>query len=302
MKETHIYKAYGLLFSSELLIPELLEAEGTPDVVIKLGIVPDSLSNPVGVGARFQATPQEFLLRLIKIAGFYVTGGNEITVEPWGVDNDLNIRLFLLGSVFGALLQQRGYLVLHGSSIEINGKGVLFTGVSGIGKSTLAAAFQNKGYKVLTDDVSAVKINKDGIPYIMPGFPSLKLWKDAAIRMGADVTGLSPVISNRDKYRIDIEASFYDQPVRLQKIFILGTNDTSNIIVSEIASIGKLESLINNTYRYRFLKGQGVEHLHFQQCSCVTNKTAFYNVFRPQSGFMLDELVAAIEKEIGLSD
>ena len=299
MKKQHIYKAYGLLFSSELLIPELVEAQGTPDAVIKMGVVPDSLLNPVGVGARFQATPQEFLLRLNSVAGFYVTGGNEITVEPWGVDNDLEIRLFLLGSVFGALLQQRGYLVLHGSSIEINGQGVIFTGVSGIGKSTLAAAFENKGYKVLTDDVCAINIDQDGVPYILPGFPSLKLWKDAAARMGADVTGLAPVISNRDKFRIDIETSFYDQPIRLQNIFVLGTNDTSDIKLAEVAGMGKLESVIKNTYRYRFLKGQGVRQLHFKQCTCVANKAAIYNVFRPKSGFMLDELVSAIEKEIG---
>lgn len=299
MKKQYIYKAYGLLFSSELLIPELLEAEGTPDVVIKLGGVPDSLVNPVGAGARFQATPQEFLLKLDNIAGFYVTGGNEITIEIWGSDNASDIKLFLLGSVFGALLQQRGYLVLHGSSIEINGKGVFFTGVSGIGKSTLAATFQNKGYRVLTDDVCAVKIDQDGTPYIIPGFPSLKLWKDAAERLDRNVAGLEPIRRNMDKFRIDIETSFYDQPIMLQKIYVLGTEERSDIELAEIVGMGKLESVINNTYRYRFLNGQGVKSLHFQQCTSVVNKAAIYNVFRPKNGFMLDELVSVIEENVG---
>lgn len=296
MKEQRIYKAYGLLFSSELFLPELLEADGIPDVYIKLGDVPDLLVNPTGYGSLFQATPNEFLLKRDKIAGFYVTGGNEITIEPWGVDNDLEIRLFLLGSVFGALLQQRGYLVLHGSSIGINGQGALFTGQSGIGKSTLAAALQKKGYRVLTDDVCAVKVDNNGIPYIMPGFPSLKLWKDALTKLGSETNGLSPVNSDTDKFRVDLETSFYDKPVILKKIFILETDEISDVKLAKLSGQSKLKSVIKNTYRYRFLKGQGIKPLHFQQCVCVANKTDIFNVERPKTGFMMDQLIASIEK------
>lgn len=295
MKKQHIYTAYGLLFSSELLLPELLEADGTPDIYIKLGKVPDTLVNPTGSGKLFQATPNEFLLKHDNIAGFYVNGGNEIIIEPATADNDLEIRLYLLGSVFGALLQQRGYLVLHGSSIAINGQGVLFTGKSGIGKSTLAAALQKKGYRVLTDDVCAVKLDNQGIPQIMPGFPSLKLWQDALKQLGAHKEGLSPVRNNADKFRIDLEASFFNQPVQLKKIFILGADDINEVRLTELEGKNKLQSVIRNTYRYRFLEGQGIKPRHFEQCVGVVNKTNIYKVVRPKTGFMIEQLISAIE-------
>ncbi|MDI9497136.1 MAG: hypothetical protein QM270_01455 [Bacillota bacterium] len=298
MRKAYVYKAYGLLFSSELAIPELPEAEGTPDVFVKIGTVPSSLCCSGRSKLAFQAAPQEFLLRLKNIARFYVSEGREITVELQAGGKDKDVRLYLLGSVFGALLQQRGYLVLHGSSIEINGDGVLFAGESGIGKSTLAAGFQNRGYRILTDDVSAIDIDQEGIPYVLPGFPSLKLWKDAAERLGADVSGLSAVRTNVDKYRVDLEASFCNQAVRLQNVFILEKDSRSEIRIDEIEGPDKVESLISNTYRYHFLKGQGIKPVHFQQCVCVANQAVFYRVTRPQAGFMLDQLVSAIEDRI----
>ena len=51
-----------------------------------------------------------------------------------------DVRVFLLGSCIGALLHQRGILVLHAGAIHTDKGAVLFTGPWGIGKSTLLAA------------------------------------------------------------------------------------------------------------------------------------------------------------------
>ena len=45
---------------------------------------------------------------------------------------------------------------MHASAIVHEGKAVLFTGISGAGKSTTANAFRLKGYKMLTDDVCPI--------------------------------------------------------------------------------------------------------------------------------------------------
>lgn len=52
-----------------------------------------------------------------------------------------------------------GHLVLHASSADLDGRSVLFVGESGRGKSTLAAAFDRCGYRLLSDDLSPVRFN-----------------------------------------------------------------------------------------------------------------------------------------------
>ena len=152
MKPFH-YTAYGLKIESDIECPELLAGEETPGdgtepVRILLGKVPASLENPRANGVLYQARPGQFLLRLDHIAGYLVSNGAEIVIDrvPGSLDDE--VRLFLLGSAFGALLHQRGFLTLHGSAIETPKGAMGFTGQSGVGKSTLATAFRTRGYPV----------------------------------------------------------------------------------------------------------------------------------------------------------
>ena len=101
------YKAFGLIIDSEIELPELPKALGETDVTVSLGIAPTKLINPTFVGVRFESSHNEFLLRIEHIASFYVTAGNHITIDTQpNVEFD-EVRLFLLGSAFGALLHQR---------------------------------------------------------------------------------------------------------------------------------------------------------------------------------------------------
>ena len=75
---------------------------------------------------------------------------------------DANIRLYLLGSAMGVLLHQRGLLPLHANAVEIDGKAFAFMGASGSGKSTLAAWFHDHGYRIIADDVCAVRFETEG--------------------------------------------------------------------------------------------------------------------------------------------
>lgn len=193
---------------------------------------------------------------------------------------------------------QRGYLVLHGSCIEMNGKGVLFTGISGVGKSTLAAAFHKKGYKIFTDDVCAVEISPTGIPMVIPAFPKLKLWKDAAERLGEDISTLSPLRSKLQKYRVNVEAQFQETSLQLSRIYVLKPENKERISVKKITDFDKIEALIMNTYRFRFVKAQGGKALHMKQCAAVAGKADIYSIIRPSKKFMLEELVSILEKEM----
>lgn len=159
------YHAFGLDIRSEIQLPELSVSFASPGqsvgvIDVRYGHVPENLENPKASGVLFQAADGVFLLKMDSIARYMASNGKEIIVEPLPGSGEKDIRLFLLGSVFGALLHQRGALALHSSGIVTSHgdekKAVLFAGNSGIGKSTLAAALQQRGYPLLGDDKIAV--------------------------------------------------------------------------------------------------------------------------------------------------
>ena len=63
----------------------------------------------------------------------------------------------VLGVPLGYLLQNNDFQVLHGSAVTKNNLGYAFIGKSGIGKSSIALALINKGFKLLTEDLCIIK-------------------------------------------------------------------------------------------------------------------------------------------------
>ena len=295
------YTAYGLTIASELSLPELvtIQLDGEPDVTVRLGPVPETLQNAADRRTRFQAAPGEFLLRIDK-AAFYVQNGRQITVDPASDSADTlsGVRVFLLGSAFGALMQQRGILVLHGAFLVIHGKGVLLTGKSTAGKSTLAAALNQRGHAILTDDVCAVTLVDGQVPYAAPGFPSVKLWRDSAEMLCTDISGLSPISEDWQKYRVAV-SRYHAAPVRLETLFVLDKHDAQGVRIEPVAVvIDKLNLLIKNTYRHQFLKGLGLKAAHFRQCAAAAGQADVFRALRPKDGCSISALADAVEQTV----
>ena len=274
------------------------QIEGNPDVAIKYGKVPDEIPDAKIKGVRYQAGPGEFLLRVDNVGKYYVTNGNDILIERETGAADGEVLLFLMGSAMGALLHQRNILPLHGSAIEVDGGGIIFTGPSSIGKSTLAGAFRKKGYNLLSDDVCAVLAKNSGDSHIIPGFPRLKLWADALKKLEKDREGLNRVRLDQgfEKYFVPFDNTGNGHiPVR--SVFILGTTNTDEFEIEKLEGGYKIDPIINNTYRSRFLEGLGGKKEHFKQCAAVAAKAAVTRITRPRKGFRLDELMDLVERQ-----
>jgi|WetSurMetagenome_2_1015567.scaffolds.fasta_scaffold00105_32 hypothetical protein len=293
------YRIFGLYIESDIALPAPLVAGPppglSPDVVIEYGEVPAELSNPRGKGPRYQAGSGEFLLLVDDVARYYVRDGRRITIsaEP-GVEEE-RILIFLMGSAFGALMHQRNVLILHAGAVAFGDGGVLFTGISGVGKSTLTAAFHDRGHPFLADDVCAVALN-DGKPAVVPGFPRLKLWAEALEGLGKDKGQLKSIkwTENLEKYFLPVE-TVREEAILLKAVFILVPSDTDVIEITALKGLDKVRAIINNTYRLRFLNAISDREAHFRQCAAVASVSAVYCVSRPRSGFLLGELMDAVE-------
>lgn len=232
--------------ASDLLLNELAPAgEGAPDVRITAG--------PTGAVDGAQGVTVDgvdLVLTITGIARFTVRGGSEIRVEADPSASARNVRLYLLGSVFGALLHQRGLLPLHANAIVIDGRAFAFTGASGAGKSTLAAWFVDRGYRILSDDVCVVGFDAGGFDgrgaaVAQPGLPRLRLWRDALDRGGRDAADYHRSFDELDKYDVPTAADL--SPMPLAAVYRLGRGDGGDI--ARLTGMAAVEALVANTYR-----------------------------------------------------
>jgi hypothetical protein len=293
------YQVFGLKISSAIPLPALpvhtISSNDMSDVHIAYGEVPEQLKCPQNRGVRYQAAPGEFLLRVDGVARYHVSEGRQIVIAPEPGAEEERILIFLMGSAIGALLHQRGILILHAGAIEANGRSILFCGPSGVGKSTLAAGFHQRGYPFLADDVCAIA-QVDGKPSVVPGFPRLKLWADVLKKLDKDKEQLRSVrwVKGLEKYFMPVDFQ-QKTPVAVKSIFILGTTNSDKIEITPLKGAEKINPIINNTYRLRFLNGLGGKKEHFRQCATVAAEAAVYRAIRPTHPFLLDELMDIAE-------
>jgi hypothetical protein len=173
----------GWHVASEIPLPELPPWRGeggVPDIVIALGEVPPTLDDPAFSTPVLQIDRAGRARYFIPgTAAWLVEGGSRITIAAEMAADSPDVRLFLLGSVFGILCHQRGVLPLHAASVEVDGQAIALAGVSGVGKSTLAAAFLRRGFPLLADDVTPIALDPGAVRFL-PGLRTMRLWADSA--------------------------------------------------------------------------------------------------------------------------
>ncbi len=292
--EAFTYKAFGLIIKSEFEIPELLVFEGSPDVEIKLGEVPKQLKDITKQGVKYQAAKNEFLLEVDHIAKYYVNNGRQIIVDTVKTTVDKEVRLFLLGSAFGALFLQRGLLPVHGSTIKFGDSATIFTGLSGVGKSSIAAYFVSRGYNALADDISVVNHNLK----VVPGFPNIKIWNDVLQKLDFNKESLAEIRPNVKKFQVPINDNYFNEPLPLKNIIIINTKNSPGFEHEELTGIKKFNAIKNNTYRYRFVQGLEKQLDHFQILNKLLPEIKVYRVTRPQSPLLLNEFADFILNNI----
>lgn len=292
------YRLYDLIIDSELALPEAPElpddADAAPaDVRIHWAEVPANGIDAPPQGPFCQIGSEVFWLDVPGIARYQVSHGRDIAIEGSPGRDAKSIRVFLLGSVFAALLLQRGCLVLHGNAIAINGQSLVCVGHSGSGKSTLAAAFQKRGYPVLADDVVAL----DAHSRVMPGLARIKLWHDAARKMDIDLQGLQRLRPGLEKFSYPVPQAADLTPLPVRWLYVLSA-DEETFSLTPFTGMARFNPLRSNTYRLRFMEAMALRNDHLKQVARLAGRVHMAQIGRPRSGFRVQELVDFILADI----
>lgn len=141
------YDYSGLHIHSEIEIPEwaafeTAECVAAPDVLICLNPAASVASPaddcPPVVDAKL------YRFHIPEAGRYQASYGREIVVTPAPGAGMREVRLFLLGSAWGALCYQRGLLILHASVVHVGDSCVAFCGAMGSGKSTVGGCMADR--------------------------------------------------------------------------------------------------------------------------------------------------------------
>jgi hypothetical protein len=288
------YRLFGLSVLSELRLPELVPdpGDGAADVRIEIGTIARSPDAEAGL----HIEGDDALLVIPAAGRFLVRAGREMLVEPAPGVSERNLRLYLLGSAFGAILHQRRLLPLHANAVVVEGRAIGFMGHPGAGKSTLAAWFHDRGFDVLADDVCVVTPDPGGHPLAHPGIPRLRLWREALEAGGRDASSYERSFDDMDKYTVPTDLDRLLPAVPLSHLYLLEKAAEGDLpSIARLEGSAAVEAMIANTYRGAYVRLMGQTRQHMLACVELARTVPVFSARRRWGFDSFDEEGAALE-------
>jgi hypothetical protein len=209
---------------------------------------------------------------------------------------------YLVGPVMGFVLRLHGVICLHASAVAVGGRAIALVGSPGAGKSTTAAAFADRGFAVLSDDVAALEDRVDHF-LVHPGYPRVNLWADSVRALFGSEDVLEPITPTWDKRYLPLDRHgrrFASGPLALGAIYVLVERDAKLTapVIEEFAVEEALIVLVANTY-VNYLLNREMRKLEFDLLSRVVASVPIRRVRVPANPSYVFGLCEAIAAETG---
>lgn len=279
----YAYHAYNLSIHSEFPLPELPPCDRPADVVVRFGKL-DNLDRRSNGG-------DYFLGSVAGLGMLLVREGCEIVIDPEPNVDEAVLRPVILGPLFSMLLRQRGFLVLHASSVAIDGVAVAFMTHSGGGKSTMADAFHSQGYSLLTDDVMAIDLSGEE-PMVIPSFPQVKLLPDAATAIGHDIESLPLLHPDSPKFAHQLSNGFLQTPLPLKHLYVLEMG--TDLEITPLSPQESFVEMVRNSRAIALLDAPEFNKAHLQQCSSLFQQVPISTLKRQRNLAALPDVVKLV--------
>jgi hypothetical protein len=294
---SYTYHAYGLTIRVPFACPALTPLDtgsvaATADVVVRERRVPRRLCAPRAGEASWDAAPGLFLLRGGRQAGRFLVEAGDVTFERNSGCNDASLARCFTDQALAAVLRHRGLLVLHANAVETSDGVIVIGGESGAGKSTTLAALLDRGCRMLSDDVTALRPGgASGSVEVLPGAAQTHLTEDAAENLGylVDPAQLQPW--RRMKAAIPTHDGMASRAGRLRALYLLRLSRGDDVVVAEASGGDKFHTLQECLYGPMFTE----EHpALFPLMSTVVAAVPFFRLERPAGRWSASEVADAI--------
>jgi hypothetical protein len=214
------------------------------------------------------------------IGRYWVHQGQEILVVPASGAGAREVRLFLLGSAWGALCYQRGLFPLHTSMVQIGNGVVAFCGATGTGKSTLAAWLASRGYPLVVDDLCRVDLPAGEPPRVWPSTPRLKLWQEALDALGWNSEQLERDHFRQDKFHVPWPEAPPRESFALRAVYLLEWGETHLVRLTSTAALRRF--IATATYRGQLLEPMGRLAEHWERSAALLQRVPVFELQRPR--------------------
>lgn len=296
------YLCFGLKIESEIKCGKLLPwVRGTerPDVQITLGKVCIDKGTATLIDGYAWVRPRSCAIEIRGIARFEIENGRTIVIDPIGKFKDAEIQAYLMGTVFGSLMHQRGDIPLHVSAVmSDNGQSVAFAGLSGAGKSTIAAFLaRERNIKILSDDV--VRIQYPGYPVLQvsDGPRNFKVWKDARDWLKLPPSAGTQDFARQKKFHFPIAKEGCSISAELKHFVFLARSPDQSVKLRKVYGEDHLRIILSSIYRANIgAQIQGSQTL-FKKSAEIALLTRGYILERPRSLADLGRGLAVLENE-----
>ena len=175
----------------------------------------------------------------------------------------------------------------------------MFCAKSGRGKSSIAAYFYSKGYRVLSDDVTNIYINKTGEAIALSSVPRIKLSKEALKKIGQSHDGLDIIPGYTTKYSLPMKQENKENEFPISQILFPEFDDQieqENTI--EIRGRLKLKEITAHIYRPRL--GMSLPMFKHKQTVLfnIISTVEMFQIIRPSEATKMNQSLAYIENKI----
>lgn len=189
------------------------------------------------------------LVRFPDQADFFVNLDTlEVGCRPVPAVEDEILDSLFVNSICPLVANHRGQLNLHGSAVSCMGHGVAFLGMSGLGKTTLAAAFAQQGHQFIAEDILDIG-EANGRFELHSRRPIIRLFEDsAAAIMGKSKAASFASFGTKLMVPVDAELSYAKEPCPLSALFFLEKESVRSPVIKVLSPANALTRLCQNTF------------------------------------------------------